>query len=325
MLLSGGADGLLEAARRAEGAPAPGPALADAVRRALDPLDPDAWTLRTRGVPLRRPLVMGIVNVTPDSFSDGGLWPSTDAAAAHGRELAAAGADLLDVGGESTRPGSRPVPPDEERRRVLPVVAALAPLGVPISVDTTRAALAREALAAGAEVVNDVSALRFDPGMAAAVAETGAGLVLMHMRGTPATMQDDPRYVDVAGEVLEFLGEALAVAVAAGVDRDRVAVDPGIGFGKRSWHNLELLYRVRELRVLGAPVLVGPSRKGFLDPGARFAPAERVPETLAACCLAALGGARILRVHDVGDCRRALEIVHRVGEFAAGEAPAPTV
>jgi dihydropteroate synthase len=268
---------------------------------------------------------MGIVNVTPDSFSDGGFRASPQAAVAHGLDLAAAGADLLDVGGESTRPGAQPVPPEEERRRVLPVVEALAPVGVPVSVDTTRAPLAREAVAAGAEVVNDVSAMRFDPGMAAAAGETGAGLVLMHMRGTPATMQDDPRYVDVAGEVLEFLDEALGRAVAAGVDRARVAVDPGIGFGKRSWHNLELLHRLPELRVLGAPLLVGPSRKGFLDPAGRFAPAQRLPETLAAACLAAVGGARILRVHDVGECRRALELVHRVGEPAAEEGPAPTV
>jgi dihydropteroate synthase len=214
---------------------------------------------------------------------------------------------------------------EEERRRVLPVVEALAPLGVPISVDTTRAALAGDALAAGAEVVNDVSALRFDSAMAGTAAAAGAGLVLMHMRGTPATMQEDPRYVDVAGEVLEFLAEAVERAVVAGAERARIAVDPGIGFGKRSWHNLELLHRLPELRVLGAPLLVGPSRKGFLDPDSRFAAADRLPETIAAACLAALGGARILRVHDVGECRRALELVHRVGEPAPEEGPGPTI
>jgi dihydropteroate synthase len=311
VMLSGEASGFRELLGRL----AEGPALARELGRAFErTLFPQSrpWRLRTRTLALERPLVMGIVNVTPDSFSDGGRFLDPGAAVRHGRHLAAAGADLLDVGGESTRPGAERVEAEEEMRRAIPVVAGLAGLDLPVSIDTTRAAVARAALAAGAEIVNDVSALRFDPELAEAAAEAGAGLVLMHMLGTPRTMQQEPAYQDVAGEVLEFLGEALERAERSGVDPARCAIDPGIGFGKRLQDNEELLYRLEELSALGRPLVVGPSRKSLLDPRKLRSPEERLPETLAAACLAALGGARILRVHDADECRRALEVVRRI-------------
>ncbi len=311
-LLSAEPSGFRELAGALRRSPPPGPALAGEIDRALTPAGPAGWKLRTRTLALDRPLVMGIVNVTPDSFSDGGRFSDAEAAVRRGTLQAESGADLLDVGGESTRPGAVRVEPDEEERRVVPVIGRLAALGVPVSVDTTRARVAWRALEVGAEVVNDVSALRFDPGMGGVVARTRAGLVLMHMRGTPETMQRDPRYQDVMGEILAFFGVALANARLAGVEPERCAVDPGIGFGKRLVDNEEVLYRLEELAGLGRPLLVGPSRKAFLDPARRRPASERLPETIAAACLAALGGAHILRVHDAGECRRALDFVRRI-------------
>ena len=318
LLLSGEASGFRELLNRLGAAPAQAGELARAVERALFPPRVAIWQLRTRSLELDRPLVMGIVNVTPDSFSDGGSYVDPEAAIRHGRELAGAGADMLDVGGESTRPGSERVEAEEELRRVVPVIAGLAGLGLPLSVDTTRAKVAQAALDLGAEVVNDVSALRFDPALADVAAASGAGVILMHMRGTPLTMQRDPSYQDVVGELLEFFSVALARGADAGIDAARCAVDPGLGFGKRLADNEELLYRLTELRPLGRPLVVGPSRKSFLDPEKRMEPSRRLPETIAASCLAALGGAHVLRVHDVGDCRRALEIVRRI-ELRRGE------
>src|SRR3954471_12646865 len=212
-----------------------------------------------------RPLVMGIVNVTPDSFSDGGQFSSTDAAVEHGLRLAADGADLLDVGGESSRPGSQPVSLEDELARVVPVVRGLSGrLSIPISVDTTKAEVARQALAAGAAIVNDITAGLGDPDMAAVAREAGAGVVLMHMRGTPATMQRSPTYADVVGEVRDFLAERVRAWVAAGVPAERIAIDPGIGFGKTSEHNRLLLKHLDAQSALGRPVLLGVSRKGFL-------------------------------------------------------------
>jgi dihydropteroate synthase len=289
-----------------------GTGIAGELERALSPSPPGAWRLCSRSLALDRPLVMGIVNVTPDSFSDGGRFSDTEQAVSRGGALVEAGADLLDVGGESTRPGAERVDAAEEERRVIPVVERLVPLGVPVSVDTTRARVAWRALRAGAEIVNDVSALRFDPAMGAVVARERAALVLMHMRGTPATMQIDPSYQDVMGEILAFLGTALANARLAGIEPERCAVDPGLGFGKRLVDNEEILYRLEELAGLGRPLLVGPSRKAFLDPERRLQAAERLPETIAAACLAALWGAHILRVHDARECRRALDFVRRI-------------
>ncbi len=259
---------------------------------------------------------MGIVNVTPDSFSDGGRFFAPEAAIAHGRALAAAGAAVLDVGGESTRPGADPVDRDEELRRVIPVVGVLArETGLPVSVDTTKAAVAAAALEAGAVIVNDVSAGRADPDMLAVVAEAGAAMILMHMVGEPRTMQDRPRYDDVVDEVGAFLVERVAVAVDAGVDPSALVVDPGIGFGKTAQHNLALLAGLPILvdRV-AVPVLVGTSRKWFLGeiPGGSDDPAERDDATLATVVCAVDAGARIVRVHDVRPAVRAIALVEQL-------------
>jgi len=256
-----------------------------------------------------RTLVMGILNVTPDSFSDGGRYLDPDAAIARGAELFAQGADLVDVGAESTRPGAAAVPPAEQARRLEPVLRALAGRpGAVLSVDTRSAEVAARALAWGVHVVNDVSALG-DPGMAAAVAPSGAGLVLMHMRGTPETMQRDLRYDDVVAEVAAHLRRRMDAAVAAGIARDRIALDPGIGFGKSGEQSLRLLARTGDLAALGRPVLVGASRKSFLARLLGDAPADRRLEaSLAAASLAAFLGARVLRVHDVAETVRVVKV-----------------
>jgi dihydropteroate synthase len=251
--------------------------------------------------------VMGVVNVTPDSFSDGGLYLDHEAAIAHGLELRDEGAAILDVGGESTRPGSGGVPAEEELRRVVPVVEALATAGARVSVDTSKAAIARAALAAGAVYVNDVTALRGDPEMAEVVARSGASCCLMHMLGTPRTMQLDPRYDDVVSDIKAFLEERIAFAVREGIPEERLHVDPGIGFGKTVEHNLELLRRLDELVALGRPVVIGASRKGFLGSlTGRDNPADRIAGTIATSVLALERGASIFRVHDVAPVRDAL-------------------
>ena len=251
---------------------------------------------------------MGVVNVTPDSFSDGGLFLDAGAAIAHGRELLAEGADILDVGGESTRPGAAPVTAEEEVARTEPVVAALAGEGATVSIDTTKASVARAALAAGATYVNDVSALRFDPGLAEVVAASGARCCLMHMRGDPRTMQDDPRYDDVVSDVKAHLEERIAFAVGAGIAEERIDVDPGIGFGKTLEHNLELLRRLDEIVALGRPVVIGTSRKSFLGRLTGREVGERVPGTIATNVMALERGARVFRVHDVAPVRDALQV-----------------
>ncbi|MFH1104977.1 MAG: dihydropteroate synthase [Actinomycetota bacterium] len=245
-------------------------------------------------------LVMGILNVTPDSFSDGGKFLAFDAALGHGLQMHADGADLVDVGGESTRPGSDPVPADEEIDRVVPVIRALAAEGVVVSVDTSKAEVAAAAVEAGAAVVNDVTAFS-DPAMAALVAESGVGVVLMHMLGTPRTMQADPRYGDVVAEVSDFLVTRAAAAEAAGIDRDRIALDPGIGFGKTLAHNLDLLTGgVGRLADTGHPVVVGASRKSFIERVlGPIGPEDRDPATVAAHTLAIAAGAAVIRVHNV--------------------------
>ena len=250
---------------------------------------------------------MGVVNVTPDSFSDGGAFEDADAAVAHGRRLAAEGADILDVGGESTRPGAEPVPADEELRRVLPVVAGLAGTAR-ISIDTMKRRVAEAALDAGAGYVNDVTAFRHDPEMAALVADRGADCCLMHMLGEPRTMQRDPRYADVVADVKAFLAERLAFAVAQGVPEERIQLDPGIGFGKTLEHNLELLRRLHELTDLGRPLVIGTSRKSFLGRLTGRDVTERIPGTIATCVLALERGARVFRVHDVAEVADALKV-----------------
>jgi len=251
---------------------------------------------------------MGVVNVTPDSFSDGGLYLDPEAAIVHGRELAAAGAAILDVGGESTRPGAEAVDAEEELRRVVPVIGGLSDIDCDVSVDTSKARVAEAALDAGASIVNDVTALRGDPEMAAVCAERGAAVVLMHMLGEPRTMQDDPRYEDVVAEVGAFLAERLEAAVAAGIGEERIWLDPGIGFGKTAAHNMELLRRLGELRKLGRPLVIGTSRKSFIGRLDGSAADERLGGTIASSVLAAAEGAEVLRVHDVAEVRQALTV-----------------
>jgi dihydropteroate synthase len=262
-----------------------------------------------------RPAVMGVVNVTPDSFSDGGAYFDSDAAIAHGLDLAADGADLLDVGGESTRPGAAPVDQREERARVVPVIAALArDAGVPVSVDTSKAAVASAAIEAGAVVVNDVTAGRADADMLRLVADAGAGFVAMHMRGEPRTMQHDPRYADVVGEVAAFLRARVEAACDAGVDADALCVDPGIGFGKTGAHNLMLLARLAALvAATDAPVMIGASRKSFIGSVLGGLPvAERDDGTLATTMWAIDHGASVVRVHAVRPAVDATRLWHEL-------------
>ena len=268
---------------------------------------------------IERPAVMGIVNVTPDSFSDGGQFLDPGRAVEHGLALAAAGAAVLDVGGESTRPGSHPVPADEQRRRVVPVIRRLAAeAGVPVSIDTADASVAAAALDAGATVVNDITAGRGDPAMLPVVAAAGAGYVFMHMQGTPATMQADPRYDDVVAEVGAFLAERREAARDAGIIDDRLMADPGLGFGKTVAQNLALLARVGDVaRAVGVPVLVGPSRKGFIGvaggrPGQPLPVDQREDGTLAAVVWALDHGAAMVRVHDVAPAVEALRVLAAV-------------
>jgi dihydropteroate synthase len=256
--------------------------------------------------------VMGVVNVTPDSFSDGGEFLDPAAAIAHGRRLAAEGADILDIGGESTRPGAAPVDADEELRRVLPVIEALAAADTRISIDTTKIEVAGRALDAGASIVNDVSAFRFAPELAGLVAEADADCCLMHMLGEPRTMQDDPQYDDVVADVKAFLEERMEFATAAGVREERIWLDPGIGFGKTVQHNLELLRRLDEIVALGRPVVVGTSRKSFLGKLTGRPEKERLPGTIATNVLALERGARIFRVHDVAEVAEALAVAAAV-------------
>jgi dihydropteroate synthase len=262
---------------------------------------------------LTGPVVMGVVNTTPDSFSDGGQFLDLGLAVAHGQRLLAEGADVLDIGGESTRPGAEPVSAQEEMRRVLPVVEELAgadpdrPEAV-ISIDTTKASVALMALTSGAQIVNDVSALRSSPDMAGIVAATGARVCLMHMQGEPRTMQENPRYDDVVSEVKAFLEGRLAFAVAEGVDEQRVWLDPGIGFGKTVEHNLELLRRLDEIVAIGRPVVVGTSRKSFLGQITGRDVGERLAGTLATSVLAYERGTAIFRVHDVAAVADALAV-----------------
>lgn len=269
----------------------------------------------------RKTRVMGIVNVTPDSFSDGGRFLDADAAISHGLKLAEDGADILDIGGESTRPFSEPVTAEEESRRVLPVIEALAKtVAVPISIDTTKAPVARRALDAGASIINDVSALRMDPELAEVAAESAVPIILMHMLGTPRTMQKEPRYDDVIGEIKSFLADAIRRALQHGIPKERIIIDPGIGFGKTLEHNLMLLKHLKAFEDLRAPVLIGPSRKAFIRNLLKGPDRDDIPADLpavetgtqAAVSVAALNGAHIVRVHDVARTVSTLRIVDAI-------------
>ncbi len=273
------------------------------------------WRLRTTELSLAaRPLVMGIVNVTPDSFSDGGRFFDAEAAIAHGLKLARDGADLLDVGGESTRPFSEPVPPAEELRRVLEVVEALArESGKPVSIDTSKAAVAAAAIEAGAEIINDVTALTADPQMPAVALQSGAAIVAMHMLGTPQTMQIEPRYDDVVAEVAEYLRARRDALLAAGIAPERIALDPGIGFGKTHAHNLALLSTCWRFHELGCPLLVGHSRKGFIGKVLGDKTADTAAGTIGVACALGAQGVQIVRVHDVAAVHQALLLFEAAG------------
>lgn len=283
---------------------------------------PTHWRLRTRslelphpGGALTRPLVMGIVNVTPDSFSDGGRHADVEAAVAHGLALVADGADILDVGGESTRPFSEPVAEAEELRRVAEVVRRLAAeSGVPVSIDTSKATVAERAIDFGAEIINDVTGLEGDPRMLDVARATGAGVCVMHMQGTPQTMQLDPRYGDVVAEIHAYLATRRDTLVAAGIPLERICLDPGIGFGKTHEHNLDLMRHAGRFLDLGTPILVGHSRKGFLvkaieqSLGRAATEADRDAATAGSACSLATHGIQIIRVHAVGLVRTALDL-----------------
>lgn len=278
-----------------------------------------SWRLPERTLDLsRRPCIMGILNVTPDSFSDGSRYIDLGCAEDHALRMVEEGADIIDIGGESTRPTIAPVDADEELRRVIPLIERLAGrLPVPISVDTYKAVVAREALRAGAEIVNDISGLTFDPAMAATVAEGGAGVVLMHTRGRPDTMQNDTSYGDLIAEVRDFLHRSVSMAVAAGVARDRIVVDPGIGFAKSAQGNLEILRRLGDFTALHLPILVGTSRKSFIGTVLGRNVDERLFGTAATVALAVASGASIIRVHDVREMRDVADMTHAVLHPAA--------
>jgi dihydropteroate synthase len=278
--------------------------LPDAIQAPLERHVRTEFLLDCRGIELdlgRRTHIMGVLNATPDSFSDGGKFVDLDAAFLHAWKMAAAGADIIDVGGESTRPGAAPVSEREEQRRIVPLIEQLAKeLDTPISVDTYKSSVAEKALEAGASIVNDISGLRFSPDMARVVADFGAAVVIMHIKGTPRDMQKNPVYDDVVAEVRRYLEESVERALAAGIGESRIVIDPGIGFGKSLEHNLELLNRLDEFRSLGRPILIGTSRKKFIGTVLGVDdPEQRGDGTAATIALGIARGARMVRVHDV--------------------------
>jgi len=263
----------------------------------------DDFILEWKGYRLelgRRTHIMGILNVTPDSFSDGGLYIDTDRAVERALEIEKEGADIIDIGGESTRPGSLPLSQEEELKRVIPVIERLQDrLKIPISIDTYKAKVAREAIKAGASIINDISGLRFDPGMAGVAAEFDVPVVIMHIKGTPRDMQINPVYHDLIGEISDFLEEGISIALKAGVDEKKIIIDPGIGFGKTFEHNLEIINRLYEFRPLGRPILLGPSRKSFIGKILDLPVGDRLEGTASAVAIGIMKGANIVRVHDV--------------------------
>ncbi len=269
----------------------------------------------SRIISFDRPLVMGVLNVTPDSFSDGGAYRSREQAITHALRMIEEGADIIDIGGESTRPGAAPVSAEEERSRVVPIISALRlASGVAISIDTTKAQVASEALRAGADIINDISALRFDPEMAGVAVTSGAPVVLMHMKGTPRDMQQSPHYDDCVAEIGRFFDERIEFCIGSGIAQSRLILDPGIGFGKRVEDNLDILGRLAEFTKFGRPLLVGASRKSFIAKvhAANSAPADRVGGSLAAALVAVIHGANIVRVHDVAATVEALRLLKAI-------------
>jgi dihydropteroate synthase len=257
--------------------------------------------------------IMGILNVTPDSFSDGGKFYKFDDAVKQGLKMAEEGTDIIDVGGESTRPGSNPVSLEEELSRVIPVIESLSQrLDVPISIDTYKAKVAQEALNAGAQMINDISALRFDPELKKVAASHDVPVALMHIQGTPRTMQENPYYKDVIGEITFYLKESIQIATDAGIDREKIIIDPGIGFGKRLEDNLNILKNLKRFSILNRPILIGCSRKSFIGKILDLMPEERLEGSLAALAVAVMNGAHIVRVHDVKESRRVANLVNAI-------------
>jgi dihydropteroate synthase len=282
----------------------------------MTPVEFDRWLLDAR----RPPLVMGVLNVTPDSFSDGGKFASADAAVRHAQEMIAAGADLIDVGGESTRPGAEPVAAEEQIRRVVPVIRQIAQLPVVFSIDTTKSSVAEAALDAGAAMVNDISAARDDAAMLPLVARRRVPVILMHMQGTPQTMQQNPTYGDVMAEVMDHLKQRLQAANNAGIVTEKILLDPGIGFGKKINHNLELIRRQGALKRLGRPVVIGTSRKGFIGRiTGESEPSKRLFGTAASVAWAIASGADIVRVHDVGPMTQVVKMIRAIQVGVADE------
>ena len=285
---------------------------------------PETWECAGRILSIAgRPLVMGILNVTPDSFSDGGMHADADSAVEHGRKMLRDGADIIDVGGESSRPGAEPVSAEEETRRIIPVIRALAADGATISVDTYKSRVAREAIAAGATIINDITAMTGDPQMAEVAAESKAGVVLMHMQGTPRTMQIAPAYTDVVEEVATWLEQRIKYAVERGIRAEAIALDPGIGFGKTVEHNLSLLAGLRRFAAIGRPVVIGVSRKSFLGRLTGQPVERRTAASVAAAVMAIANGADILRVHDVEETRDAVRVATAIISAGEGEGGIP--
>jgi len=286
------------------------------IRECLKNLQTPSQTIRCKKTILHlheRTHLMGIVNVTPDSFSDGGLYMDADKAISQGIELASQGADIIDIGGESTRPGSDPLPPDEELRRVIPVIESLsAKVDTPISIDTYKSFVADRAIGAGAEMINDISGLKFDPKMAHVAAKHDVPVVLMHIKGTPRVMQLDVHYDCLLTEIMEYLEESIEIAEEAGIDAGQIIIDPGIGFGKSAEDNLKIIRHLAELRSLGKPILLGPSRKSFIGKVLNGPVDQREEGTLASISAAIMNGANILRVHDVGPAKKAAQMVDAI-------------
>jgi dihydropteroate synthase len=289
-----------------------------------EPWQPEQWQLRTVTLRCeRQPFVMGIVNVTPDSFSDGGRFLDPARAVTHALEMAQQGADILDIGGESTRPYATPVGADEELRRVLPVIKEVRrQTHVPLSIDTTKAMVARQALDCGVEIINDVTGLEADPEMVPLAVASGAGVCVMHMQGTPATMQENPTYHDVVDEVYDYLRQRRDRLVDAGLNLARICLDPGIGFGKTHQHNLQLLRYCDRFLSLGRPLLVGPSRKGFISHVLGDKLADRTAATVGVALALAVRGVHVLRVHDVGPVKQALQLFVAHGGLGLGDSGA---
>ncbi|MCM8766185.1 MAG: dihydropteroate synthase [Candidatus Omnitrophica bacterium] len=293
------------------------PKLGDEINTVLDKIQRKNWQIKANDFLLdlgKRTYLMGILNITPDSFSDGGrFFDKPQEAINHALKMEEEGADIIDVGGESTRPGAKPVPPEEELRRVIPVVKILRRrLRIPISIDTRKAKVAQEAMEAGADIVNDVSALRYDPEMRRVISRYQVPVIIMHMKGTPRTMQKNPVYKDLIPEIIDYLEKSINLAKEAGIKEENIIIDPGIGFGKTVEHNLIILKNLFQFKILGRPILVGTSRKSFIGKLLNVDVEERIYGTIASCILALINGAKILRVHDVKEVKQAVKLIDEI-------------